>query len=425
MIESLIVTLREGIEAALVVGIIYAFLEKNGLRAHLKAVWAGLATAVAASVAGAWALHSVAINEEIFEGLLYVASAAMVTSMVIWMWRHAKDVSREMKGTLARIVEGGSSPAVFAGLFLFTFLMVFREGIETVLFLAAVSFTTSGLVTLLGALAGLALAVWFGVLFIRGSVRLDLGRFFKVTGAALLIFVVQLLLGGYHGFSEGGWLPANPTTMGTIGPLVRNEFFFIVAVLALPLLALAFPGDRRRPAEAAAAAPGLNPAQRRLAKLQARRQSRVRALAGGVGIAIVALLGLGFTYNQATSDATPVEPLAVRADGTVRVPLAALGEDTLHRYGVTLADGHRVRFIAMQLGSGEVVAGLDACVLCGAKGYGQRGHDVFCMHCASIIYPPSIGQGGGCNPIPLKYEVEESALVVQAADLANAESTFG
>ncbi len=246
MLESLIVTLREGIEAALMVGIIYAFLEKQGLRAHLKAVWAGLVTAVVASLAGAWALHSVAINEEIFEGLLYAASAAMVASMVVWMWRHSKDVSRGMKGTLARIVDRGSSPAVLTGLFVFTFLMVFREGIETALFLAAVSFTTSGLATLMGSLAGLALAVWFGVLFIRGSVRLDLGRFFKVTGAALLIFVVQLLLGSYHELSEGGWLPANPATMGTIGPLVRNEFFFIVAVLALPLLALAFPGERRR-----------------------------------------------------------------------------------------------------------------------------------------------------------------------------------
>ncbi len=424
MIESLIVTLREGIEAALVVGIIYAFLEKNGLRAHLKAVWAGLVTAVLASIAGAWALHSVAINEEIFEGLLYLASAAMVTSMVIWMWRHSKDVSRGMKGTLAKIVDRGSSPAVLTGLFLFTFLMVFREGIETALFLAAVSFTTSGLVTLLGSLAGLALAVWFGVLFIRGSVRLDLPRFFKVTGAALLIFVVQLLLGSYHELSEGGWLPANPTTMGTIGPLVRNEFFFIVAVLALPLLALAFPGERRRPVTVPARAE-LNPAQRRLEKLQTRRQSRVRALAGGVGIAIVALLGLGFTYTQSTADPTPVEPLAVHPDGTVRVALSALGEDTLHRYGVTLADGHRVRFIAMQLASGKVVVGLDACELCGAKGYGQRGHDVFCLHCASIIYPPSIGQGGGCNPIPLKFQVEGSQLVVAASDLVHVEPVFG
>ncbi len=151
----------------------------------------------------------------------------------------------------------------------------------------------------------------------------------------------------------------------------------------------------------------------------------MRALAGGVGIAIVALLGLGFTYTKATSDPTPVEPLAVRPDGTVQVALSALGEDTLHRYGVTLADGHRARFIAMQLGSGKIVVGLDACVLCGAKGYGQRGHDVFCLHCASIIYPPSIGQGGGCNPIPLKFLVEDSQLVVRVADLAHHEKIFG
>lgn len=422
MLESLIITLREGIEAALVVGIIYAFLKKEALTRHLRAVWIGIVAAVAASLAGAWALHSVAINEEAFEGVLYVASAAMVASMVVWMWRHAADVSRGMKGTLARIAAREHAGLVFGGIFLFTFLMVFREGVETALFLAAVSLTTSGLLTLLGALVGLALAVWFGVLFIRGSVRMDLGRFFKVTGVALLIFVVQLLLNGYHELSEAGWLPASPGTMATVGPLVRNEFFFIAAVLALPLLALAFPGERERREAVAAAGETPNAAQVRLRRLEARRQHRTRAFAGTLGIAILALLGLGFTYSNSAEE-TPVEPIAVGTDGMVRIDLGALPANELHRYSVEL-DGYPVRFIAMKLGSGEVVAAYDACVICGAKGYTQEGGEVLCQHCSSAVYPPTIGRPGGCNPIPFEFDVAGDELVVAAAELGAGADVF-
>jgi FTR1 family protein len=426
MLESLIITLREGVEAALVVGIVYAFLRKEGLTGQLRAVWAGIGVAVAASLVGAWALHRVALNEEAFEGVLYVASAVVVGSMVVWMWRHARHVSGEIKGTLSRIVARRSSGAVFAGVFLFTFLMVFREGVETALFLAAVSLTTSGLLTLLGALAGLSLAVWFGVLFIRGSVRLDLGRFFQVTGIALLIFVVQLLLNGYHELSEAGWLPANPTSMAVVGPLVRYELFFIVAVLAIPLLAVALPGNggSGRPALATVpvAAPAANPAEQRLRLLEARRQTRTRAFLGTLGILILALLGLGFTYAN-TAEETPVEPLELAADGSVRLPLARLGEGELHRYAVEV-DGRPVRFIAMRLGSGEVVAGFDACVICGPEGYTQQGAEVVCLHCSSAIYPPTIGRPGGCNPVPLEFEVRDGEVVVAAAGLAAVADLF-
>jgi len=422
MLESLIITLREGIEVALVVGIIYAFLRKEELTQHLKAVWAGLVAAVVASLAGAWALHSVALNEEVFEGVLYVASAVMVSTMVVWMWRHARSVSGEIRGTLGRIVHRNSPPAIVGGIFLFTFLMVVREGIETALFLAAVSLSTSGLMTALGSLIGIALAVWFGVLFIRGSVKMDLGRFFKVTGIALFIFTVQLLLNGYHELSEAGWVPANETTMATVGPLVRNEFFFIVAVLALPLIALAVPGRRQAASQEAAQAPAANPAERRLRAAEIRRQGRTRLAAGTVGVVILALLGLGFTYSHSEA-VTPVEAVAPGPDGAVRIPLASLGTGKLHRYGVDL-DGTTVRFIAMKLGSGEIVAGLDACVICGDKGYSQDGSQVFCRHCASIINPATIGQGGGCNPIPLAIDTDHGDLVVAVSALEKAKPVF-
>src|SRR5258706_6272871 len=211
--------------------------------------------------------------------------------MMVWMWRHSHALSGEMKGSLARIVGRERSGSVALGLFAFTFLMVFREGIETVLFLSALSLSTGSLMAILGVLAGLALAVVFGVLFVRGSLRIDLGRFFKITGIALFIFVLQLLINGYHELSEAGWLPANETTMATVGPLVKNEFFFVAAVLALPLLMLLIPSRSRQQVAATGAAA-------RLEKAGSRRQGRARGLGATLGLIIFAPLGPGFIYSQ-------------------------------------------------------------------------------------------------------------------------------
>ncbi|HXU45981.1 MAG TPA: Fe-S-containing protein, partial [Thermoanaerobaculia bacterium] len=377
MFEALVVTLREGIEAALMVGIIVAFLRKQASERYLPAVWTGLVAAVAASLAGAFLLYRIAVNEEVFEGLLYVISAVLVATLLVWMWRHSSELAGEMKGSLTKILargQGGSGRSVWLGLFLFTFVMVFREGIETVLFLSAVSLTTTGLLSFLGALLGLAAAVAFGVLFVRGSLRIDLKRFFTVTGIALLIFTVQLLVNGYHELSEAGWVPANQTTMATIGPLVKNEFFFLTAVLALPLLMLLVPGSKGRQAPTPPAAAGgatAVGAERRLERATERRQGRARVFAGALGLAILAVLGLGFVYSEKPVALSRATPLAV-TDGAVRIPLSALADTKLHRYSAEIA-GASVRFIAIQVKPGDVATAFDACLICGPKGYYQDG----------------------------------------------------
>jgi FTR1 family protein len=410
MFEALIVTLREGVEAALVVGIIVAYLRREGYERHLGAVWAGLAAATAASLLGAFLLSRWAVNEEVFEGLLYLGSAVIVGSMMIWMWRHSHALSGEMKGSLSRIVGRERTGSVAAGLFLFTFLMVFREGVETVLFLSALSLTTGGLAAALGVLAGLGAAVVFGVLFVRGSLRVDLGRFFKITGVALAIFLVQLLINGYHELSEAGWLPANETTMATVGPLVKNEFFFVMAVLVLPLLMLVIPGRRREePAAAGAAA--------RLERAGSRRQARARVLGAVLGLVILVTLGLGLVYAQPPAALSPATPVEVGADGKVRIPLSTFQGTALHRFQAVV-DGRPVRFIAVPIEKGGPIAtAFDACVICGPRGYYQEGPNITCLHCGSVIYPPSIGQAG-CNPVPLPSRTEGGQLVLAASDLA-------
>ncbi len=413
MFEALVVTLREGVEAALVVGIIVAFLRREGGDRYLGAVWSGIAVATVASLAGAWLLYRWAVNEEAFEGILYMGSAVIVGSMMIWMWRHARSLSGEMKGSLGRILGRERAGSVCAGLFLFTFLMVFREGVETVLFLAALSLTTSGLLASLGVLIGLAAAVAFGVFFVRGSLRIDLGRFFKITGIALAIFLVQLLVNGYHELSEAGWLPANETTMATVGPLVRNQVFFIAAVLILPLLLLLVPGTAR-PAS-------IKPdgtAQVRLDRALAQRQARARMLGGVLGVIILAILGFGFVYARPPATLSPAQPVAVGADGRVRIPLSTFQGARLQRFSA-LVDGHPVRFIAVPVEEGGPIAtAFDACDICGPRGYYQDGPSITCFHCGSAIFPPSIGQMGGCNPAPLPSRIEGDALVITASDLA-------
>lgn len=438
MFEALVLTLREGVEAALVVGIIVAFLRKEDGGRHLKAVWSGLATAVLASVAGAFVLYRVAVNEEAFEGILYVTSAVMVGTLVVWMWRHSHALSGKMKGSLARILNQEHRGLVFTGIFLFTFLMVFREGLETALFLSALSLTSSGLLAFLGAAVGVALAVAFGVLFVRGSVRIDLGRFFKVTGIALLIFVFQLLLNGYHELSEAGWVPATPETMALIGPLVRNEFFFIAAVVLIPLLLLFIPGreTKQRMAEAESAGDGSVPAgtvpagtsptgesaaAARLEKARARRFQRARYAAGSLGIAVLVFLSFGFAYSQppALSPAMPVD----LSSGEVRLPLADFAGGDLQRFVARVGESD-VRFFGLEIDEGEVTVAFDACLICGDKGYIQDGGVLTCLHCHSAIHPPTIGQPGGCNPIPLKSRIEGDEVVIAVSDLEAEASRF-
>lgn len=418
MLEALILTLREGVEAALVVGIIVAFLRKEGEHRFLAAVWAGLAAAVAASFAGAFLLYRAAVNQEAFEGVLYLASAVVVASFVVWMWRHAQAMGGKVRGTLGRILAGRNSAWIAAGLFSFTFFMVVREGIETVLFLSAVSLSASGLGAFLGAMVGIAAATAFGILFVRGSVRVDLGRFFRITGIALMIFVVQLLFNGYHELSEAQWVPANPTTMAVIGPLVRYEIFFFAAVVVLPLLMLLVPGSDERSAMTAAAG---GSAAGRLERAAALRQRRARLAGGVLGIVILALLTVGFTYSQPAETRSPAEPVAPAADGAIHLPLDRFAPGELNRFAVEV-DGAPVRFIVLRLEPGDgpdaVVTALDACVICGDAGYVQDGSGVTCLHCHSVINPRSIGREGGCNPIPLTSHIAGGELVVPMSSFA-------
>jgi FTR1 family protein len=412
MFEALIITLREGIEASLVVGLILVYLRKTGRAGLARWVYAGLAAGVLGSLVCGLAFAALEVSEEAYEGWLMIAGAICVATMVVWMLRSAKSMKRDIEARLETITASAGA-TLPAGLFAFTFLMVLREGIETVIFLAAVNLTTEALLSFIGGVAGLTLAVLFGIAFVRGTVRIDLPRFFKVTAVVLFLLSAQLLIGGLHELGERGTIPISSREMRLIGPIVKNDVIVIVSLLVLPLIFLLVPGRAEK--KRAAAANALEGPERRLALARIQRDNRWRRAFAVAGIAVVASLGVSWAFRRLPQAIDPPKLLSGAQGGDLRVPVAGLGDGHLHRFGVAVGNT-TVRFFVMKSGS-KLVPSFDACEVCGAYGYVETKGRLVCLACAADINTASLGTGGGCNPIPLRYREEAGTLVIAMKDL--------
>ncbi len=225
MLQAFIITLREGVEASLIVGIVFAYLSKIGRGELKRTVFWALGSAVVASIGVAVVVSHTAYNSDIVEGWVMLAAAVFVISMIWFMHRTA----RTMKGSIEEKIAQYTGPAGVSkiGLFFFVFLLVLREGVETVLILSAVTLNSTELLSFTGTLLGIAVAVVFGVLFIRGSVKINLQRFFRVTTVILYFVAFQLIVSGLHELSENGVLPSSTAEMRLIGPIVRNDLFLL------------------------------------------------------------------------------------------------------------------------------------------------------------------------------------------------------
>jgi high-affinity iron transporter len=414
LLSAFLIALREGVEAALVVGIILVYLSRTG-RSHLaRFVWYGVAAAAALSLAVAVALERWRISEDGFEGLMLLVASVFVVTMIVWMNRVARHLKKEIEEKVESYAERAGKAAGW-GIFLFVFLMVLREGAELALILRAVELSSEGLQTWIGTIAGIAAAVAVGLFFFKGTLRVPLHRFFAVTSVILMLVAFQLGLTGLHELSEARWLPSSKSEMAILGPIVRNELFFFVFIFgAATLLILR---EWQAAAQAKVAKETLNDAEKRLLESQNRRQRGWMIAAATASLTVILVLTADFIYARANSAPPQARPMEA-AGNIVRVPISEVQDGSMHLFTVH-AGSQSMRFMVIKKPNGWGVA-LDACRICGAEGYRQDGQNVICRHCASAIYIPSIGDQGGCNPIGVASHVDGGDIVIDISALAQA-----
>jgi high-affinity iron transporter len=208
MIPTFVITLREGVEAALIVGIIAAFLVKEGRRDALKLMWIGVGIAVVLCSTVAVVLNVIdqqlpQQQQEGLETIVGLIAVAMITYMIVWMRRHARGIKAHLEGEAAHALATGSTMALVA----MAFLAVLREGFETTVFLlAAFQDATDTTAAGSGAVLGLLAAVVIGIGLYRGGVRINLNRFFRITGLVLVFVAAGLLATAAHTAHEAGWI---------------------------------------------------------------------------------------------------------------------------------------------------------------------------------------------------------------------------
>ena len=411
MLSAFLIALREGVEAALVVGIILVYLSRTGRQQLARFVWSGVAAAAALSLAVAIALQRWQISEDGFEGVLLLVAAFFVVTMIVWMNRVARHLKKDIESKVEAYAAKAGQAAGW-GIFFFVFLMVVREGAELALILRAVELSSEGLQTWIGTAAGIAAAVAVGVFFFKGTLRVQLSRFFAVTSVILMLVALQLALTGVHELSEARWLPSSKNEMAVIGPIVNNEIFFFVFVFGAAAL-LIF-REWQTVSHSRAAQEASTNAEKRLVESRNRRQRRWMAAAAVASLAVILVLTADFIYARANS-APPSARLIAASGKQVRVPISEVDDGKLHIF-LTDAGGQSLRFLVIKKPNGWGTA-LDACRICGAEGYRQDGQNVICRHCGSAIYVPTIGEAGGCNPIGVPARVEGTDLVLDTAAL--------
>jgi high-affinity iron transporter len=228
MLATLVIFLREGVEASMIVAILLAYLNRIGRREYFRDVFLGVGAAlILAAAGGAVAYETIRSYDgsrvqTIFETVTYLVAAAVLTYMTFWMRKHARSLSKELRARADAALDGRAR----WGLALLAFQAVGREGLETVVFTLAIIFSTSTVGALGGAAIGLAGSLVIAFVIYRLGHRLNLGRFFTVIGLLLMVFAAGLLADAVENLQQLGWLPVLTTPMWHSARLLSEDSSF-------------------------------------------------------------------------------------------------------------------------------------------------------------------------------------------------------
>jgi len=228
MLATLVIFLREGVEASMIIAILLAYLNRIGRRDHFRDVFIGVGAALILATAGGAIAYTTIRSydgsrvQTIFETVTYLVAATVLTYMTFWMRHHARSLSKELRARAEAALDGRAR----WGLGLLAFQAVGREGLETVVFTLAIIFSTSAASALSGAVIGLAGSLVIAFVIYRLGHRLNLSRFFTVIGVLLMVFAAGLLADSVQNMQELGWLPLLDTPMWHSASLLSQDSAF-------------------------------------------------------------------------------------------------------------------------------------------------------------------------------------------------------
>jgi len=233
MLPGFLLALREGIEAALIVGIVLGVLKKMNRTEQASRVWLGVASAAGISVIGAIILNIIGARfegagEQVFEGLTMLAAASVLTWMIFWMQKQGRRIQSGLETEIKIALSRGQDWALFS----VAFFAVLREGLELALFLTAANFSTPAtgveapILGWLGGILGLVAAVIMGWLLFDTTVKLNLRRFFQFTSILLIVFAAGLVGHAVHEFNELGWIPSVVEPLYDLNPVIPESNVF-------------------------------------------------------------------------------------------------------------------------------------------------------------------------------------------------------
>jgi len=228
MLATLVIFLREGVEASMIIAILLAYLNRIGRRDHFRDVFIGVGAALILATAGGAIAYTTIRSydgsrvQTIFETVTYLVAATVLTYMTFWMRHHARSLSKELRARAEAALDGRAR----WGLGLLAFQAVGREGLETVVFTLAIIFSTSAASALSGAVIGLAGSLVIAFVIYRLGHRLNLSRFFTVIGVLLMVFAAGLLADAVQNMQELGWLPLLDTPMWHSASLLSQDSAF-------------------------------------------------------------------------------------------------------------------------------------------------------------------------------------------------------
>ncbi|MCB2178701.1 FTR1 family protein [bacterium] len=224
MVPALLLSFREGLEAALIIGILLGTLKRIERPEFRGSVWTGAGAAVTASILAAFILQWVGASfegaaEEAFEGITMLLSAAILTWVILWMQRQSHTINTQLSSDVRKAAIAGSKGALFS----LAFLAIIREGLELVLILTAASYTSGQYSILIGTGIGLAVAVLIAYLLFNRLIKLNLGQFFRITSIILILFAAGLVAHGVHELNEVGWIPSVVEHVWDVNPILDEN----------------------------------------------------------------------------------------------------------------------------------------------------------------------------------------------------------